>query len=149
VRGAAVLPIAAVAAVLMLVEAIAAIPTTAQHHYEVARGVQALGLKKGDRVAIVNDLDYSWARLAGVRVTMQVDFGKEGPAEWEKAKKILSANGVVMVVSPHIPSVVDQPGWRQLGETGVYVYKLAAQERHNDGSVPSRNARLIPAIAGK
>jgi len=116
-------------------------------------GVQALGLKKGDRVAIVSDLDYSWARLAGVRVTMQVDFGQKGPAQWEKAKKILSANGVVMVMSPHVPGVVDQPGWQQLGETGVYVYELVTLERHlerhSDGSVPSRNARLIPAMAGK
>jgi hypothetical protein len=29
-----------------------------------------------------------------------------------------------MVVSRCIPGVVDQPGWQQLGATGVYAYRL-------------------------
>ena len=68
------LSILTVAAALMLVEALtvtfAAVP--ARRNYEVAQATQALGLKRGDPVAIVTgDLDYSWARLAGVHVILE------------------------------------------------------------------------------
>lgn len=125
--------IVTVAAGLMLVEALTAMPPAvpAGPHYEVARRIQVLGLKRGDPVAIVTgDLDYFWAKLAGARVIMQVDFGNPGcpncgklQSEWEKAKPILASHGVVMIVSPCIPGVVDQPGWQQLGATGVYAYR--------------------------
>jgi hypothetical protein len=108
----------------------------------VAQRIQALGLKHGDPVAIVTgDFDYFWARLAGAHVTMQVDFGNPAcpdcrrlQTEWEKAKPILASNGVVMVVSPCIPGVVDQPGWRQLGATwGVRLPGALKPKRHRLG----------------
>jgi hypothetical protein len=133
-NGRVALSIAAVASALMLVEAVTAPPPAlpARLHYEVAQRVQSMGLKKGDQVAIVGgDFDYFWARLAGVRVTTQIDFAGDAcpdcrgrQAEWERAKPILSANGVVLVVAPCVSGVVDQPGWRQLGATGVYAYQL-------------------------
>ncbi len=125
------LAITAVAAALMLVEAItvtfAAVP--APRNYEVAQATQALGLKRGDTVAIVTgDPDYSWGRLAGVHVILEADFGgPQNSAEWEKAKTILAEQGAVMVVSPCIPGVVDQPGWQQLGATGVFAYRFAVK----------------------
>ena len=128
------LSILTVAAALMLVEAITVTPPAAptRLHYEVAQQTQALGLKRGDPVAIVTgDLDYFWARILGARIIMQVEFTKSScpncqklPAEWEKAKQILRANGAVLVVSPCIPGVVDQPGWQPLGATGVYAYRM-------------------------
>lgn len=129
------LSIVSVAAGLMLVEAVTVTPAaagSARLQYEIAERTQTLGLKRGDPVAIVTgDLDYFWARLAGARIIMQVDFGKSGcpdcqklPPEWAKAKQILAANGVVLVVSPCIPGVVDQPGWQQLGATGAFAYRL-------------------------
>jgi hypothetical protein len=128
------LSVVTVAAALMLVEAVTVTPGAkpSRLHYEVAQRTQTLGLKRGDPVAIVSgDFDYFWARLAGARVTMQVDFGNPAcpdcrprPAEWERAKQILAANGVVLVVSPCVPGVVDQPGWQQLGATGAYAYRL-------------------------
>jgi hypothetical protein len=124
----ALLSIVAAAAALMSIEAVTAtLPQgPAPHPFEVAERLQSFGLKRGDQVAIVTgNLDYFWARLARVRITMQVDFGRRNPAEWEKAKQILAANGAVrMVVSPCIPGVVDQPGWQQLGATGAYAYRL-------------------------
>jgi 4-amino-4-deoxy-L-arabinose transferase-like glycosyltransferase len=129
------LGILTVAAALMVVEAAIVTPAAtgpARQHYEIAERTQALGLKRGDRVAIVSgDLDYFWARLAGARVSMQVDFGQPAclngrklPAEWAKAKQILAASGVVLVVSPCIPGVVDQPGWQKLGATGAFAYRF-------------------------
>jgi hypothetical protein len=122
------LSIVTVAAALMLVEAFTVTFASAPRrlNYEVAQAAQAMGLKRGDPVAIVTgDLDYSWARLARVHVILEADFrGPQKQAEWEKAKKILAEQGAVMVVSPGIPGVVDQPGWRQLGETGVFAYRF-------------------------
>jgi len=131
--------IVTVAAALMLVEALKVTFRTvpARLNYEVAQRTQAMGLKRGDPVAIVTgDFDYSWARLAGARVILEVDFGKtscpdcgQRQAEWAKAKPILGANGAVLVVSPCIAGVVDQPGWQQLGPTGVYAYRFTAPSR--------------------
>ncbi|HEV8037523.1 MAG TPA: hypothetical protein VGP62_01580 [Bryobacteraceae bacterium] len=134
------LSIVTVAAALMLVEAVAVTPVAAEParlQYEIAERTQTLGLRRGDPVAIVTgDLDYFWARLVGARITMQVDFGglKFGKSacpecqklspEWAKAKQILAANGVVLVVSPCISGVVDQPGWQKLGATGAFAYRL-------------------------
>jgi hypothetical protein len=128
------LAIVMVAATLMLLEAVTStsLAVSTQKHYLVAQGIERLGLKRGDPVAMVTgDLDYFWARLAGAHITMEVDFGSpacpdcgQHAAEWDKAKPILAANGVVMVVSPCIPGVVDQPGWQQLGATGAYAYRL-------------------------
>jgi hypothetical protein len=139
VDGRVLFSVVTVAAALMLVEAVTVTSATlpGRLHYEIAKRTQMLGLKRGDPVAIVSgNLDYFWARLVGARVTMQVDFGnpscpncRELPAEWEKAKQILAANGAVLVVSPCIPGVVDQPGWQQLGATGVYVYRLRIHEK--------------------
>lgn len=121
------LAICAVAAGLMLVEtvtvAFAAAPEP--RNYQVARATQAMGLKRGDPVAIVTGDDYSWARLARVRVILEADFrGPDKPAEWDRAKAILIGQGAAMIVSPDIPGVVDQPGWQQLGATGVFAYRL-------------------------
>ena len=128
------LAIVAVAAALMLGEALTVTFATvpARRNFEVAQATEALGLKRGDPVAVVTgDLDYSWARLAGVHVILEADFGgtscpncPQKQAEWEKAKTILAEQGAVMVVSPCIPGVVDQPGWRQLGETDVFAYRF-------------------------
>jgi hypothetical protein len=134
VDGRVLFSVVTVAAVIMLVEAVTVTSATlpGRLHYEIAKRTQMLGLKRGDPVAIVSgNLDYFWARLVGARVTMQVDFAnstcpdcRDLPADWEKAKQILAANGAILVVSPCIPGVVDQPGWQQLGATGVYVYRF-------------------------
>jgi hypothetical protein len=138
----ALLTIAATAAVLMLVESIAAaVPTapidspqpsggSARLQYKIAGELESLGLKKGDRVAIVtSDVPYSWARLSGARIGMQVSFSDSGvrerEAEWLKAKSILASNRMAFVVSPALAGVVDQPGWRQLGASGVFAYPFS------------------------
>jgi len=136
------LTIATTAAVLMLVESIAAaVPTSpidspqpagvsVRLEYKIARELENLGLRKGDRVAIVtSDVPYYWARLTGARISMQVSFSDGGvrqhEAEWLKAKSILASNRLAFVVSPAVAGVVDQPGWCQLGTSGVFAYPLS------------------------
>jgi len=83
-------------------------------------------------VAIVSgDLDYYWAYLDGARVTMQIDFGASPcpncgsrHEQWERARLLLAPNGVAFVIAPCVAGVVDQPGWRQLGDTNVFAYRV-------------------------
>ncbi len=101
-------------------------------HYEIARQLDALGLKRGDQVAIVTgDFPYYWARLAGVRITMEVSFGdksyssaKQRETQWAKAREILSSRGTRFVVSSGLSGIVDQPDWQELGHTGIFACRL-------------------------
>jgi hypothetical protein len=128
------LGIATIAAALMLIEAATVIkPDSAPGpYYEVARSLEGMGLRRGDQVALVSqNIDYYWAYLAGARITMQIEFDAmscpdcaQGRPEWELARQIALQNGVAFVVSPCIAGVVDQPGWRQLGDTKIYANRL-------------------------
>ena len=85
---------------------------------------------RGDRVAIVSgNVPYYWARLTGARISLEVSFSGGGilerETEWSRARRILASNGVAFVVSPAIAGVVDQPGWRKIGDAGVFAYPLA------------------------
>jgi hypothetical protein len=147
IRNARVLvAIAGAAAFLMLIESIAAVVpsapidsaqppgASARLDYKIARDLESMGLKKGDQVAIVSGgVPYYWARLAGARISMEVSFSpgdvREREAEWRKAEPILASNRVAFVVSPAIPGVVDQPGWRELGRSSVFAYSLSTAGR--------------------
>ena len=133
--------IASVAAVLMLLEAVsvtipsapiryahdAAVASPDEAQYEIARDLQALGLKRGDRVAMVSgQQSYSWARLAGARITMDIAFNGTAMNEWPKAREIAGRHGAAFVIAPAIEGVVDQPGWRRLGNTATFAYPLAS-----------------------
>jgi hypothetical protein len=97
-------------------------------HHDIARELQKLGFQPGDRVAMVDgDLPYYWARLARARITMEIFFDRTGfdpAAEWLQAQKIASEHGAAFVIAPRIAGVVDQPGWRELGNTGAFAYDL-------------------------
>ena len=126
--------IAATAALLMFAES--AIVTfspppdqpPARAHYEIARQLETLGLRPGDRVAMVTgDLPYYWARLAGAHIALQISFDhgyRERQAEWETARKIVADQGVAFVVAPALDGVTDQPGFIPLGTTNVFAYPI-------------------------
>jgi len=130
----AVLAISVVTALLMVVEAVTALRPEKPigPHYAVAQSLQELGLKPGDRVAIVSgDLDYYWARLDQARITMQIDFSDSLcrsctrlSEQWGRVKQLVGTSGVTFVVAPCLPGVVDQPGWRKLDDTGTFAYRV-------------------------
>jgi len=97
-------------------------------HYEIASNLAAIGLKPGDRVAMVtSDLPYYWARLAGARITLQVTFGdtsKQREIEWHAVRQMLAAQDAAFLISPALEGVTDQPGWLQLGAANVFAYPL-------------------------
>ncbi|MBZ5611967.1 MAG: hypothetical protein LAP38_27210 [Acidobacteriia bacterium] len=133
------LAIAAVAALLMLVEAVTVAITSApigsahdaaenapqRLHYDIARNLEALGLKRGDPVAIVSgDFPYYWARLSGARITMEISLTAQ--SQWPEAREIVARHGAAFVIAPSSAGVVNQPGWRPLGNTGTFAYPLAS-----------------------
>jgi len=91
--------------------------------FQIARDLTSLGLKTGDSVAILDgDLPYSWARLAGARITMEAEVTSSG--EWRRALGIFEERRPSFLVAPHLEGVVDQPGWMRLQNTGAYVYRM-------------------------
>lgn len=136
------LAISGTAALLMLAGTGAALSSSradgsARAQYEMARSLETLGLKPGDRVAIVHgDLPYYWARLAGARITLEISFAglacEDCPpieTQWERARNIALSHGAVFVIAPSIAGIVDRPGWLKLANTGAFVYRLRAAPR--------------------
>lgn len=128
------LAISATVALLMLAGATAtlSVPRANDYQFEIAQKLESLGLKRGDRVAIVDgDLPYYWARLAGARITMEISFAADLTCkycprletQWDRAKRIASSRGALFVIAPSIAGVVDQPGWQPLGHTGAFAYR--------------------------
>ena len=139
------LAIAVTASLLMLIESITVSfpsstigtenPQPSRLHYEIARNLHSLGLRTGDRVAMVDgDLPYYWGRLAGARISVEISFSEDyrlRPAEWETAKKLVSSDLAAFVVAPDLAGVVDQSGWVELGNTHVFVYPIRASDASN------------------
>jgi hypothetical protein len=98
-------------------------------HWEIARGLQALGLQPGDRVAVAGDFfTAGWARLARLRVTAAVEpvaatVPVAGAAPLDAA---LARAGVRAVVAEGGP--LDDAGWIRLGDGHTW-------------------ARLVPGVA--
>jgi hypothetical protein len=99
-------------------------------HWEIARGLQALGLQPGDRVAVAGDFfTAGWARLARLRVTAAVEpRAPSAPIAAADARldTALARAGVRAVVAEGGP--LDDAGWTRLGDGHTW-------------------ARLIPGVA--
>jgi len=87
-------------------------------HWEIARGLQGLGLQAGDRVAVAGDFfTAGWARLARLRVTAAVEMGAtSAPIAGADARldAALARAGVRAVVAEGGP--LDDAGWTRLGD---------------------------------
>jgi hypothetical protein len=109
-------------------------------YQEVARGIQSLGLKPGDRIA---SMEYScfnaaqWAHLARVRIVAEVfywpqnlfdlsanDFWAAEPTAQAKVLESLSKTGAIVAVSQLAPHSAVASGWKRLGNSQYYVYCL-------------------------
>ena len=104
-------------------------------YWDLAHDLSTIGLQPGDPVAIVgNHLPYFWARLAHVHIVSEVLLNEPAcggractdqvTAQWQNVKGALAATGAKLIVAPCIHGLVDQPGWQQLGNTGVFAYKF-------------------------
>jgi len=106
---------------------------TQKDEMRAAEGLQSMGLRAGDPVAVIGDgtVDY-WARLDRFKIVAeifspepnQVQFWSE---PWERRKvayECLHRAGARVVVVWSPPNGVD-PGWEKIANTNYYAYFLA------------------------
>ena len=106
--------------------------------WETAQALQKIGLKPGDRVAVIAAKgEGHWARLAKLKVVAELRWGQDG-AFWagghatrERVFAAFAATGSRVVVVKEPPPSAANEGWVQLGETPYYAYRLAADPAPN------------------
>ena len=102
---------------------------TGHVQWEVAEGLGHLGVRPGDRVAVIGNGFYAyWARLARVRIVAQLpdehgfwDADAQGKAD---VMNTLSKSGAKLAVVKGIPSGDGVSGWERLGRTEYYAHPL-------------------------
>jgi hypothetical protein len=102
--------------------------------WQVASGLQRLGLTAGDKVASVcyGMHNVRWARLARVRIVAEVDrdsnFWRLSDADQQRALTALSSSGAKMAISDEPPPASQHAaGWKRIGSTSYYVHLLSSQ----------------------
>jgi hypothetical protein len=99
-----------------------------------AAGLESMGLRAGDRVAVIGDGSFDiWARLGRFKIVSEVSSFEPGNREfwassWERRNLVyqsLSRTGAEAVVVWNPPVSDRDPGWKQLPNTSYYVHFLA------------------------
>ncbi len=136
--------------------------TSGHVQWQLATGLHRHGVEPGDHLAFISSrgMDFYWARLAGVRVTAEI-FGREDLPDsmtdveffWNAGEDVharvmttFAGLGVRGVVSEGVPSDALSRGWRQIGSTPYYFYRLAAASRSETSGIPSSFSVKTPAI---
>jgi hypothetical protein len=107
---------------------------------EVAKDLQSLGLRPGDRIASMESSDYNaavWAYLAQLRIVAEVhyfphdlfdlsanNFWAVDSATQAKALQSLSRTGAIAAVSQFAPPSAVSSGWKHVGDSQYYLYWL-------------------------
>jgi len=96
---------------------------------EVAHGLIELGLEPGDRVGLIGyPFTAFWARLARLKIVAEMrpqdaaGFWNSDPARQDEALLAFANARARAVVAEPFPAASEDPGWRQVGETGYRVY---------------------------
>ncbi|HEV2200290.1 MAG TPA: hypothetical protein VGR73_10755 [Bryobacteraceae bacterium] len=113
-------------------EAATAAPPRPRLQQEIAQALETLGAAPGDGVAIVSNVpEYTWARLARVRVVAEVvlaaDCGvssPQGAEQWERARAALEETSARFAVSGCLEGVTSRPGWTDLAGSGLFALRL-------------------------
>jgi hypothetical protein len=109
-------------------------------YQEVAKDLQLLGLRPGDRIASMESSDYNaavWAYLAQIRIVAEVhyfphdlfdlsanNFWAVDSATQAKVLQSLSNTGAIAAVSQFAPPVAVSSGWKRVGNSQYYLYWL-------------------------
>jgi hypothetical protein len=100
----------------------------------VAERLHAMGMKPGDRVALIGNgfHEASWARLERVKIVAEapeefatddsaVAFWGSAPQGEQRVLDLLKTTGATAVIADAPPAVLP-PGWLRVGDTGHAVY---------------------------
>jgi hypothetical protein len=112
-------------------------------HAVVAAELAKLGVRSGDRVALIGDGSGAyWAHLAGVQIVAEVpnsapttaacpslDFWTGTPDVQGQAMRLFAGVGARAVVTEPLP-FRPPAGWQEIGSTGRYIHWLIAEPRH-------------------
>jgi hypothetical protein len=107
-------------------------------YWQVANGLNKMGLRPGDKVASVsyaNVNNVQWARLAKVRIIAEVyhdpyrdadknDFWKADSSAQQRILQAFATVGARMVVSDEEPRGPSISGWQRIATTSYYAYLL-------------------------
>lgn len=109
---------------------------TADFQWQVASDLHGMGIKPGDKVAWIRPStfsekqNYTWARLAGVKIIAEVPTGEESRF-WEtttdtraKVFDVVARTGASAFVVTDVPTGFDSTDWKPLGTTGYWVHLL-------------------------
>lgn len=100
---------------------------------QAAADLEAMGLEKGDRLAIVGEgFEAYYAQIAGLKIVAQVpseeEFQQLSPSELQSVTALLSALGVEALIAKERPLQVAAADWRELaGSSGYKVLRISAK----------------------
>jgi hypothetical protein len=105
--------------------------TSAHAHWQVANGLNRIGVQSGDKVAVIGESrDAYWARLARVRIVAEIPqqnmetFWAAPAAVKSQVMQALADTGAKIVVTTRGSIYAAWNGWQEMGETGCYAYIL-------------------------
>jgi hypothetical protein len=113
----------------------AAIPHQFNQNWQAAQKLQELGVRPGDRVALIGVLaEQHWLRLAGVKAVAELRYRDEqefwtGDARLQdRVFAAFASTGSKIVVALRAPSTAVKEGWTRLGNTDLYARSLPAPQ---------------------
>jgi hypothetical protein len=141
----AMVAVLAITVVPSVIKAAAKPPSPAQRaHLEAARELSRMGLRPGDKVAVIGDgFRAYWARLARARIVAEIasrgpygevtagdeeSFWGAGDAIKSRVFEAFAETGAVMVVTDNLPPFAASAGWQRLGGTRYYARPLPGRQ---------------------
>ena len=107
------------------------IPRQVNGNWEAAKNLKELGVRPGDRVALIGVLaEQHLMRLAQVKAVAELRYRDEhefwtGDASVQDS--VFAATGSRIVVAVHAPITATKEGWIRLGDTAYYARLLRAK----------------------
>ena len=100
----------------------------------VARTLQELGVRQGDKVGVIGyAYDSFWARLARVRIVAEMleadadDFWRGDEALRQSVLQAFANTGVDAVVAEYVPDYAGLHDWHQVENSNYYIYVFTEQ----------------------